>query len=85
MGIGKVSIAGGGQVESLKGKLTAIKFHPMADSPSSKLIAMILESKKPNSEGFPDDNLSYLTLDEAMDLVKELNSAIRETIDQYTR
>ena len=73
----KVTIEQGGKMGDFNrgGKLASIQFAPC--DVKSMNIHLYLET----SEG--QDNLSYLTLEEAVQLKAELEKAIRETIEQF--
>jgi hypothetical protein len=79
----KVEIKGGGQVERLNGKLTAINV--AAGNKDSTGLELWLHSIAKDDEGLGDSSLTYLSLDEALELSKMLDSAIKDSINQYTK
>jgi hypothetical protein len=72
----RVKIKDGGKMGDFRGgKLTAIRVSP--SDTNTKCVQLYLET----SEG--DDNLSYLTLDEAVELKAVIDKAVKEAIENY--
>jgi hypothetical protein len=73
----RVEIKSGGKMQDFKkgGRLSSMRFTP--SETNSKTVQMYLET----SEG--QDNITYLTLDEAVELKAELDKAISESIKNY--
>ncbi len=78
-----VELKNGGDVERLSGKLVSIGV-AAPDDPQSESIQMRIKSNDSDrSTRLPDESLSYLSIDEATELIGALKSAIKETVDQY--
>lgn len=77
----EVKLTGGGQVERLRGKLTSVTFFPSEGK--SKTVSMVLKFKVTSQDMLEDDNLSYLSIDEAIEMIAALKHAIKGVIDNY--
>lgn len=79
----KVEIKQGGSLTRMEGKLSAIKVQK-SDIESSKKIALWIESTNlGKSNGLPDDSVTYLSLDETVELIRALQLAVAETAGLY--
>jgi hypothetical protein len=77
----EINIKDGGQVERLNGKLIGVRIN--SSGSGSKNLELWLYSQQPNENRLPDESLSYLTIEEAMELIKGLKSAIRDAVNEY--
>lgn len=79
------TIKDGGQTESLTGgKIKEIKFETDHEGKTTTL-SMWLKSAPKNGSKLDDESLSYLSIEEAIELSKELNDAIKTAIDNYVK
>lgn len=72
-----VNINDGGQVEKLKGTLKSISVNPCSNR--NRKFELWLKSDG-GGKGLGDDSVSYLTLDEMLNLRDEIEAAIKDSL-----
>lgn len=79
----RVKVENGGQVEKIGGILKGFSAAPTDDQEAAK-IELWIYSNQPDYEGVLfEESLSYLTIEETINLCRELNKAVQETIEKY--
>ena len=79
----KTELSDGGQVRRIDGVLQSIEVSPPdPDQDNSKMMQLILHAKNPD-DGDESRSLTYLSIEEAMNLSRSLTEAIKETVNNY--